>query len=202
MKSFDFFFMSVVPLPLSPWFSYPGLVTSEKNRNELLLAPIATRPHSPFSVIALFSFFSIARYIFIEKLKRKKPKRESEWERAINVLLSVLVVDRCSPSLSLFVALIIHYDMIGERLILLLCGKAIFLSFVRVLCPISFYQFAYLMTTIRFYYHAFKNSRSSWQYHLSGRQIGIAESERERDREMERNGKEKQDVDERKRENL
>jgi hypothetical protein len=139
MKRLDFLFFYV---------GYPSLFSGCSGVREKSKRAVGTHHQSsrlPFLVIALVLFFSFNSVIFLLKNSR---------ERAINILLSLLIVG--SLSFSLFVALIIHYDMIGERLILFLCGKAISLFLI------SFCLSVYLLTTTtEFYYHSFKNLRSS-----------------------------------------
>ncbi len=166
MKSLDFLFF---------YAGYPSLFSGCSGVREKSKRAVGTHHQSsrlPFSSNCSRSFsFSIALYFYW-----KTQERESHQYFTIGT--------RCwlPLFLSLFVALIIYYDMIGERLILFLCRKTI-----SLLLLISFCLSIYLLTTLtitttttQFYYHSFKNSSSSWQYHLSSKRMCTKERERER----------------------
>ena len=164
--------------------SFPDVVAIEKNRSGLL-ALITSRLRCFFPSNCSRSFLlSFNSVIFLLKNSREK-ERERERERAINILLSLLATSRVPLPLSfsvLFVVLIIYYDMIGERLILLLYRKVIFLRLL-----ISYALSIYLIPIHRpFYYYSLKNSFSSWQYHLSSKRMCTKGSEREREKRKER----------------
>jgi hypothetical protein len=91
-----------------------------------------------------------------------KNSREKEEERESHQYFTIGT--RCWSPLSLFVALIIYYDMIGERLILILCGKAISRRLLISFCQsvylssnhyhqtilLSFFQELFLVLTVPF----------------------------------------------------
>ena len=93
-------------------------------------------------------------------------------------------------SLFFFVALIIHYDMIGERLILIQCGKAIFLLFSLSLSHFLLPCLSILWPTHESIIVLSRNSRLSWHNRLSSQRTGIAQTDEcARARAREREGK-------------
>jgi hypothetical protein len=167
MKSLDFLFFFIPGTLLS----FPDVVAPEKNRSELL-ALITNRPVCLFCSNCSRSFsLSIALYFYWKTQER---------ERAINILLSVLVVGRLSLSLPLCC---INNLLWHDRWTInsLSMRKSDFSSSSHFLLPVCLS--IYLLTTKPFYYYSFKTSFSSWQYHLSSKRMCIKEREREREQE-------------------